>query len=295
MNNFIVQSWNVGSPDVDRQRRENKLDDSVLKNLDNGIYLFQEISNKIKDYKNMIFQENRAIIKKNDEMLVESQPYGCAVHWTDDFKFIQIFQPRYFKPLEAEKFKNDNASDIKKMIYTIGERSSPFVILEKNNIIYIVISMHLHVPKSSSDGKRKIMFRSILDDSTDIKNKLIKKYNKKVVSIIGGDLNTQPYLINPLINSNVNYIEKNDLHFLANHKQKTKLLSSINMMTGFRARLDYLILSNNINHSMESIEGISNQSTENFRKTENRKLEDPDKDHARIKTLIIPDMDPNIV
>jgi exonuclease III len=281
MDNFIVQTWNVGSADVDKQRKENHLDETVLNDLQNGIYLFQEISNKAKQYKNIIYQSNS---NRNKDSTIELQPYGCAIYWTDKFKFVQVVEPRYFKPI-YDKSKNEHIN--------IGHRSTPFVVLLYDNMFIIVISIHCYVPKISSDNKRKLMIRSILDDSLTIRHKLEEKHKKKTIVIIGGDFNTRPQLYNSLFG---NYIDKNKLHVVSSERQINKVLTTANQLTKFKERLDYLFVSNNINHSMESVIGISNQYIDNFNSdVKNKNMEYENKDHAKIQILMIPNMDPNII
>lgn len=281
MNNFIVQTWNVGSADVDKQRKENNLDENIINDLQNGIYLFQEISDKVKQYKNVIYQSNSS---RNKDSSIELQPYGCAIHWTDKFKFIQLVEPRYYKPI-YDKTKDENIS--------IGHRSTPFVVLLYENMCIVAISLHCYVPKKSSDNKRKLMIRSILDDSLAIRCKLEDKHKKKTIVIIGGDFNTRPQLYNSLFG---NYIEKNKLHVVSSNRQMNKVLTTANQLTNFKERLDYLFVSNNINHSMESVVGISNQSVDKFDSdVRNKNMEYENKDHAKIQILVIPNMDPNTI
>jgi exonuclease III len=265
MDNFIVQIWNVGYADVDKQRRENNFDEGFL-NVKKGIYLYQEISDKISNYDKNIFRNNTSVKYENGEMKVDKQPYGTAILWTNEFEFIEINEPSYLGPYIKNNF---NGNEL------LGQRSTPFVTLKYKDMFIIAISLHCYVPNKRSENKRKIMLRSIMDDSLRIRQMTENKYQKKVMVIIGGDFNTIPQSIEPMFFSKINYIEKNDLHFVASSKQRKYTITAKNKLTGFQGRLDYIITSNNINHSHEFISEIDLEK---------------DFDHSLIKIIVIPDL-----
>jgi len=98
MDNFILQSWNVGFADVEKQRTNKCFDNTIISELKKGVYLFQEISDLVKNNKNCIFRNNETIIEQNKQLKLQTQPYGNAVFWTEEFKFIKIIEPSYLIP-----------------------------------------------------------------------------------------------------------------------------------------------------------------------------------------------------
>jgi hypothetical protein len=313
-NTFIVESRNIGIDDqtLSCKSSHKELLNQIHKNSNKIITFYQELMNDENKY--LMYEdgnENNSIrgiyedsisiqINRNNKSVsVLNQKYGCGLAWSKHFNLKSTVTPKYFLSYLNKKYdKTFTTNDInEQIIYRLGIRSTKWAILEDNDSkdIYACISVHLPVGggiRNNIPPRRRIIIRSILEDIQELK----KTYNCKI--IIGGDFNTPGKSIYKLFTdgNGKQYLESNKVHFTATEIELDESLSAIKIETGFRERIDYFILDNELNHSKESIIGIKGQTKNNLVGKRKRGLTNEYKqkgyDHAALRLVIIPDLHP---